>query len=53
MKDIVESLLEKNVKEKFYYKKPKKRLGVKGVEEIKNHAFFAQVDWEKMQKKEI
>ena len=29
-------------------KNPKKRLGFKGVQEIKDHAFFKDVDWGKM-----
>ena len=38
------ALLEKN---------PNKRLGSGGSEEVKQHEFFADVDWQKVYKKEI
>lgn len=30
-----------------------KRLGTKGVEEIKQHAFFSGIDWAKLERKEV
>lgn len=41
-KSLLRGLLEKN---------PRKRLGFKGVDEIKNNAFFANIDWDKLYKK--
>lgn len=32
---------------------PKTRLGTNGIKEIKSHAFFASINWEKMYKKQI
>ena len=43
-KSLIRRLLDVN---------PATRLGANGVEEIKNHPFFAAVDWNKMFKKEI
>mmetsp|Transcript_17428 Transcript_17428/g.2414 ORF Transcript_17428/g.2414 Transcript_17428/m.2414 type:complete len:100 (+) Transcript_17428:453-752(+) len=35
-------------------KDPRKRLGTKhGLDEIKNHPWFAEIDWEKLAKKEV
>ena len=44
-KDIIQKLLEKN---------PKKRLGAqKGIEEIKNHPFFAKIDFNLVEQKKL
>ena len=44
-KDIIQKLLEKN---------PKKRLGYqKGIEEIKNHPFFAKIDFNLIEQKKV
>lgn len=43
-KDLIYSLLEKD---------PKKRLGSRNILDIKNHPFFAGLDWEKLAKKDI
>lgn len=32
---------------------PKNRIGVKSKEEIKNHEFFAEIDWDLLYKKKI
>ena len=39
----------------FTFKQPKKRLGhgSKGIEKIKKHAFFKDVDWQKLSEKKI
>uniref|UniRef100_A0A0M3HT25 Ribosomal protein S6 kinase n=1 Tax=Ascaris lumbricoides TaxID=6252 RepID=A0A0M3HT25_ASCLU len=42
--DFVGRLLEKS---------PKRRLGKRGVEEIKQHPFLADIDWEKCEKKQL
>ena len=34
-------------------KNPKKRLGFKGVQEIKDHPYFADIDWNKLKSKMI
>jgi hypothetical protein len=34
-------------------KNPNKRLGAKGIEELKDHIFFAEVDWSKVSNKQI
>lgn len=34
-------------------KDPKERLGANGVEEIKNHKYFEDIDWEKLAKREV
>jgi len=44
MKDILRKLLEKD---------PKKRLGAKSFDEIKNHKWFDGLDWDAMQRREI
>jgi serum/glucocorticoid-regulated kinase 2 len=37
---------------KLLEKDPSKRLGIKnGLQEIKNHQFFASIDWSKIEKK--
>ncbi|ODV85848.1 hypothetical protein CANARDRAFT_27930 [[Candida] arabinofermentans NRRL YB-2248] len=41
-KDIITRLLDRD---------PKKRLGYNGVEEIKSHPFFADIDWDKLNNK--
>lgn len=41
--DLINSLLELD---------PKKRLGAKGAEEIKEHQFFSGVDWENLRRRE-
>ena len=38
---------------KMMSKDPKKRLGVQSFDEIKNHAFFSDIDWKKLQRKEL
>ena len=44
-KDVIQKLLEKN---------PKKRLGYhKGIEEIKNHPFFAKIDFNAVEQKKL
>ena len=44
-KDIIQKLLEKN---------PKKRLGAqKGLEEIKNHPFFAKINFNDVEQKKL
>mmetsp|Transcript_37429 Transcript_37429/g.43003 ORF Transcript_37429/g.43003 Transcript_37429/m.43003 type:complete len:153 (-) Transcript_37429:69-527(-) len=42
--DFISRLLERD---------PKKRLGAKGLNEIKNHKFFKGLDWDKLYKREI
>eukprot|EP01155_Anaeramoeba_flamelloides_P052450 Anaeramoba_flamelloidesc42753_g4_i5.p1 GENE.c42753_g4_i5~~c42753_g4_i5.p1 ORF type:complete len:243 (-),score=81.31 c42753_g4_i5:27-674(-) len=42
-RDLISSLLTRN---------PEKRLGIKGVEEIKQHSFFSDLDWQKIYNKE-
>ncbi|KAJ6229599.1 ribosomal protein S6 KINASE [Anaeramoeba flamelloides] len=42
-RDLISSLLNRN---------PEKRLGMKGVEEIKQHSFFSDLDWQKIYNKE-
>lgn len=45
LKDLIYKLTQKN---------PKKRIGTKyGVEEIKKHQFFRNMDWEKIYRKEV
>ena len=34
-------------------KNPNKRIGTKGMEELKQHIFFAEVDWKKVANKSI
>lgn len=43
----------KNLIQRLIVIDPKKRLGHDGAEEIKNHPFFATLNWEKMKKKHI
>lgn len=43
-RDFINGLLTKD---------PKRRLGAGGVQEIKSHDFFAGIDWEKVQRKEV
>lgn len=43
-KDLISKLLTPN---------PDERLGMKNIQEIKNHPFFASVDWKKVLKKEV
>lgn len=43
-KDLLEKLLERN---------PAKRLGANGVDEIKNHKFFKDVNWTKVYNKKL
>lgn len=43
-KDIIDRLLEPD---------PAKRLGSNGIDEIKKHPFFEEIDWEKIKKKQI
>lgn len=42
--DLISKLLERD---------PKKRIGAKGVEEIKEHSFFTGINWTKLEKKEV
>lgn len=44
VQDLIAKLLVKN---------PVDRLGTKGHLEIKNHAWFSDVDWSKLMKKEV
>ncbi|GME85096.1 unnamed protein product [Ambrosiozyma monospora] len=41
----------KDLISKLLIRDPKKRLGYNGVEEIKSHAFFKDIDWEKLNSK--
>jgi len=43
-KDLLEKLLERN---------PSKRLGANGVDEIKDHPFFSEINWDKLYKRKI
>ncbi|KAI3649756.1 hypothetical protein MP228_005388 [Amoeboaphelidium protococcarum] len=43
-KDLIRLLLTKN---------PSKRLGVNGIEEIKNHKWFQSINWEQLRRREI
>ena len=44
LKDLLKKLLNRD---------PKNRIGVTNKEEIKNHPFFSELDWDKLAKKEI
>uniref|UniRef100_A0ABD2X925 Ribosomal protein S6 kinase n=1 Tax=Trichogramma kaykai TaxID=54128 RepID=A0ABD2X925_9HYME len=37
----------------LFKRNPVNRLGSKGIEEVKNHVFFATIDWQKLYNKEI
>ena len=43
-KHLISNLLQRN---------PKKRLGHQGSQQIKSHAFFKDINWDKLYKKEI
>ena len=43
-KDLLKGLLNRD---------PKKRLGCKGVQTIKDHPFFENINWESLERKEI
>lgn len=37
----------------FLILKPEQRLGYAGTQEVKNHEFYVNIDWEKLYRKEI
>jgi serum/glucocorticoid-regulated kinase 2 len=43
-KDLLKGLLNRD---------PKKRLGNKGIETIKTHPFFEEINWEALEKREV
>ena len=43
-KDFIAQLLEKNLE---------KRLGYKGIDEIKHHKFLRDIDWDKAEKRQL
>ena len=38
---------------RFLDRKPESRLGSNGFDEIKNHPWFAGIDWDKLYRKEV
>ena len=54
--DLTKTFLSEEAKDlcsKLLIKDPEKRLGVRGVEEIKSHPWFAKIQWDKIHNKTV